>query len=149
MNLKKLFWLIVPFFCIFFVSCGKSDNLIPEVYVNFEINLNFPQYKNLSIPGGYAYFSGGNAGIFVYNFNGTKFYAFDRACTENTSDTPLVFNEKTLCLNHSDTTENCNSQYNVLLHGAVSYGSAKYALKEYNTVYSTNSGILKVYNNIY
>jgi len=34
----------------------------------------------LLVPGGWVYASGGIKGLIVYNFNGTEFAAFDRAC---------------------------------------------------------------------
>ena len=148
MKLKKLFWYAAPFFAGVFFSCSETaKNPLTEMYVNFEVNLNFPQYKDLKSPGGYAYLTGGYGGVFVYNFNGTTFYAYDRACPDNLKDTPLTFDEKDKCLHHSDTVNNCNSRYSVLLHGAVSYGSAKLSLQEYSAVYSSNSGILRITNN--
>ena len=81
MRLKFLAFL---FLTLLFVSCSSSspDNNenLPNVPVNVTLSLNSPQYQNLLVPGGWVYASGGIKGLIVYNFNGTEFAAFDRAC---------------------------------------------------------------------
>jgi nitrite reductase/ring-hydroxylating ferredoxin subunit len=72
------------FLTLLFISCSSStpdnnDNL-PNIPVNITLSLNSPQYQNLLVPGGWVYASGGIKGLIVYNFNGTEFAAFDRAC---------------------------------------------------------------------
>lgn len=66
------------------VACSSSapdnNNNLPYIPVNETINLNSPQYINLQVPGGWAYAPGGLRGLIIYNFNGTDFVAFDRAC---------------------------------------------------------------------
>ncbi|PIR14816.1 MAG: hypothetical protein COV50_00620 [Flavobacteriales bacterium CG11_big_fil_rev_8_21_14_0_20_35_7] len=63
-------------------SSGSPDNNnnLPNVPVNETISLNNPQFINLQFPGGWAYANGGIKGLIIYNFNGTEFAAFDRAC---------------------------------------------------------------------
>jgi len=71
-------------FSVLCISCTTSspDNNenLPNVPVNITLSLNSPQYQNLLVPGGWVYVSGGIKGLIVYNFNGTEFSAFDRAC---------------------------------------------------------------------
>ena len=74
----------ILFLTLFISSCSSStpdnnDNL-PNVPVNETLSLNSPQYQNLLVPGGWVYAPGGIKGLIVYNFNGTEFSAFDRAC---------------------------------------------------------------------
>jgi hypothetical protein len=134
------------FLCIFF-SCAEKDSPLPERYVNISVNLNEAGFKSLQTPGGYAYLTGGNAGIFVFRFDNSIFYAYDRACPNGVNETPLVFDDKTKTLCHTDTVNNCNSRFSVLLHGAVCYGVSKFALKEYDAV--LNGNLLKITNNGY
>ncbi len=81
MSLKNV---ITLFLILSLISCSSSspDNNenLPTIPVNETISLNSPQYQNLLVPGGWAYAPGGLKGIIVYNFNGTEFAAFDRAC---------------------------------------------------------------------
>ncbi|MBO4371451.1 MAG: hypothetical protein J5826_00825 [Bacteroidales bacterium] len=129
MKTKLLY--IVVFFEILVSGCGHSESPVPEVSVDFYIYLNDARFSSLQNPGGWCYVTGGYNGIFVYNFDCTTYYAYDRACPESKKHTALIYNEKTHCLCHTDTVSNCNSQYSVLLQGAVQSGSSKYPLKRY------------------
>ena len=142
----KLPALITAIF-IFFLSCGgEKENPVPEIYVDITVHLTDPRFSALQSPGGWVYITGGYNGIFLYNLNGRDFYAYDRTCCLNTRHAPLVFDEKTKCLCHADTVTNCNSRYNVLLHGAVSSGDAKHALREYETVSDNFGSAVRITN---
>lgn len=145
MKVRLLF--LVLFFCTISYSCDDEDHPIPDVYVDFKYSINNSQYAALQNPGGYAYVTGGYAGICIYNLDGETFYAFDRGCTYNKKHSPLIFNEKENCMMHSDTLADCNSKYNVLLQGAVMSGVAKYGLKRYSA--SLKGGYVYVYNDDY
>lgn len=127
----NLYWIFVLISLNFF-SCGHDDSPVPDFWVDFQVNIHNADFSALQNPGGWVYVSGGYNGIFLYNFDGNTYYAYDRACTDDIAHAPLVYDEKKHELRHADTTANCNSRYTVLLHGAVTYGSAKYPLKEYN-----------------
>ncbi len=65
---------------------GKCEDehppdLLPDVEVNYIVNMNLPLYQDLLIPGGYANTPSniGVQGIIIYNFN-NQYKAFDRAC---------------------------------------------------------------------
>ena len=69
-----------------FDSC-KSDDLysgdcfVPEVSVNYTINMNLPEYFQLQNLGEFLYLEGGNRGVFlVHNFDDV-YYAVERTCT--------------------------------------------------------------------
>lgn len=98
------------------LSCSNgtpdnNDNL-PNVPVNETISLNNPQYINLQFPGGWAYANGGIKGLIIYNFNGTEFAVFDRACphlspSQGCSQMIVESNIKMICP--------CdNSEFNIL-----------------------------------
>lgn len=138
-NLYPSFVFAVAFFLW---SCGSDDNIVPNAHVDIKINTNYPDYSALQNPGGWVYVTGGVNGIFVYNFDNQTYFAYDRACTCNPNDAPLVYDEHTHELCHADTVKNCNSRYSVMMHGAVSGGDAKYALRRYDVV--SMGGMLRI-----
>lgn len=129
MKTKLLY--IVVFFAFALSSCGHTEQAVPDVWVDFYIPLGQAQFAALQNPGGWCYVTGGYNGIFIYNFDCSTYYAYDRACSASKNHTALVYDEKAHCLRHTDTVSNCNSQFSVLLQGAVQSGSAKLPLKRY------------------
>ncbi len=77
--MKYVFYL---FFILGLISCGDTtDNNpnLPNVNVNFTVDLNLPQNNNLIIGGHVIYQSVGVRGI-VVDFNGLTYSAVDLAC---------------------------------------------------------------------
>jgi len=78
---KKLFFILISIVLV--VSCKEPEynDLLPNVTVNFTVNMNLPQYSDLQIPGTYKESPSniGVKGIIIYNFNNT-YKAFDLAC---------------------------------------------------------------------
>lgn len=128
---NKLFWLFVVMCAVFF-SCNTDENPVPMVRVDARISINNAEFASLQNPGGWAYVTGGYGGIFVYNFDNSTYYAYDRACTCDHGHAPLVYDEKTRTLCHQDTVANCSSRFNVVLKGAVEHGPAVFPLRQYN-----------------
>ena len=64
-------------------SCDDavSNDLLPNITVNYIVNMNLPQYSGLQIPGVSKETPSniGVQGILIYNFNGS-YKAFDLAC---------------------------------------------------------------------
>ncbi len=125
-------------------ACNTDDNPVPERQVDFYVNINNAEFSKLQNPGGWAYVGGGYNGIFIYNFDNTTYYAYDRACTCNYNHAPLVYDERHHLLHHADTLANCNSRYNVVLQGAVQSGDAKFPLRRYDVL--VYDGRLRVVN---
>lgn len=78
--MKKI--LLVVLFSML-LSCNDDDNdrnsFLPNVPVNFSINLNLPEGNSL-LNAGYKIFEDrGNGGVIVFN-NGLSYTAFDLAC---------------------------------------------------------------------
>lgn len=142
----KLFIIIVAAvsFCC---SCNTDDNPVPKTRVDFDINFHKAEYAPLQNPGGWIYITGGYAGIFVYNFDNETYFAFDRACTCDYHHDPLVYDERTHTLRHSDTIKNCNSRFNVIMQGAVQYGDATHALRQYDVL--VYQGYLRIMNGVF
>ena len=132
MKTKLLY--IALFFGFILSGCEHSESPVPEVGVDFYVYLDDARFAALQNPGGWCYVTGGYNGIFLYNFDCSTYYAYDRACPASHKHTSLIYNEKTHCLYHTDTVANCNSQFNVLLQGAVQSGSSKYPLKKYRVL---------------
>ncbi|WP_430411488.1 hypothetical protein [Kordia sp.] len=71
-----------------FLSCNNDDGginsnpYIPNALVQFQINLNLPQFDNLSFAGGSTYIGngGGVRGFFVFNLSGDQFLAWEASC---------------------------------------------------------------------
>ena len=129
MKTKLLY--IVVFFVFLLVSCGHSEKPVPSVSVDFYVQLYDARFAALQNPGGWCYVTGGYNGIFIYNLDCTTYYAYDRACPASQKHTALIYDEKTHSLCHTDTVNNCNTRYSVLLQGAVQSGDSKYPLKKY------------------
>jgi len=117
------------------VSCGDSDQVVPFVQVDIDLNLNLPIYSDLNTVGNHLNISGGSLGIVVYRLSIDEFKAFDRHCT---------FNVPGNCrLNVDDTNiqvednECCGSVFS-LIDGTVQSGDAFVPLKEYQTSFFNN-----------
>ena len=124
------------------LSCKNDNNrgVIPNVFIDIQINLSNFEYQNLRTPGGFVNIEGGVKGIILYrNFN-NQYLAFERTC-------PNAPNED--CARVSVDPSNlfiqctcCSSQYN--FEGSVISGPSPYPLKRYGT--SINSNFLYIIN---
>lgn len=84
---------------IVFVNCSDTSNLtncIRSFNVSVASDLNNPGLINAQTPGGFAFLTGGNKGILLFNKNGTDFVAFDRFCPQANCDTPMTFENRLL-----------------------------------------------------
>lgn len=136
------------------VSCTKAKNdVIPDVYVNFTLDINDPEFINLTAIGsdtvdastnnwgsGAAGFNGN--GIIVYN-GGDAFYAFDRTCPHDYEVNGLSIRVKidfTIA-----TCPNCGTTYSLSASGTPASGVGRYPLKNYRT--SFDGRFVRVWNN--
>ena len=124
-------------------SCNKdNEKPVPEVYVDFYININDPQFYDLQSIGGHVYVTGGVAGIFIYRESETTFLAFDRCCTYNVDKRCSVqldtaTSQKLIC-------PTCKSEYSIT-NGTVLKTPAKQPLKQYQTSFDGEK--VHVFNN--
>ncbi len=136
----KLIILILP--AIFF-SCNKNVSKIPDVYVNFSIDINKTEYIDLRTIGSHIYVKGGVEGIIIFRKSYDEFTAYERACPYDPNCGRVTVSEggyeaiDTIC---------CNSEYSLLISGAVTKGPSEYPLKFYTTSFNSTSGILRVSN---
>ncbi|AXT62211.1 hypothetical protein D1816_18210 [Aquimarina sp. AD10] len=79
--MKKLVFL---FAALLVLSCSGDDDqnnpFLPNIAVNFQINLDLPQYNNLRFPGGIFVDrtdGRGIRGVIIYNQNDQQFFAYE------------------------------------------------------------------------
>lgn len=123
-------------------SCSKAKNdVIPDVYVSFTLDLNDPEFINLTSIGsdtvnantnnwgsGAAGFDGN--GIIVYN-GGDAFYAYDRTCPHDYELNGLSVKVRidfTIA-----TCPKCGTVYSLAASGTPASGVGRYPLKNYHT----------------
>ncbi|MCD6567081.1 MAG: hypothetical protein J7K53_14175 [Bacteroidales bacterium] len=146
--------LLITLSLLIFVSCAKKkEEIIPNTYVNFTIRLDDPMFTNLHAIGNSVIITSEYAGrssagydyngIIVYRFSEDEFYAFDRTCPYNISNSISVTTENT-----SDPIAKCpecGSEY-VLpsLAFPTEKGPSRVPLKQYNTNF--DGVTISVYN---
>jgi len=136
--MQKIF-VIILFFGL--ISCSNSDDrnpVLPNVPVNETVFLNNPSSQNLLAVGGYIEIQGGISGIFVYNFNNTQFFAYDRACPHlPVGDCSAM----TITDGISMECECDKSKFALALGGAPQSGTP-YAARQYDVVKNGNTLII-------
>jgi nitrite reductase/ring-hydroxylating ferredoxin subunit len=148
------FFLFIMAFAISMNSCSKAKNdVIPDVYVNFTLDITDPEFVNLTAIGsdtinaqtnnwgsGASGFNGN--GIIIYN-GGDGFYAFDRTCPHDYDINGLSVKVKidfTIA-----TCPVCGTVYSLSASGTPASGVGRYPLKNYRT--SFDGRFLRVWNN--
>jgi len=126
-------------------SCNKKNDVIPDVTVDFYLNLNDHQFTDLNIFGGIVLVNastnnlgslaagyGGN-GIIV--FSGVDaFYAYDRTCPHDYSVNGLSIKVNIDPSNSLNAIcPKCSTNYALSSGGTPSKGIGRYHLKNYRT----------------
>ena len=135
-------------FAMLLGSCEKEKNdVIPDVYVSFTIDLNDPEFTSLTSLFGSAYVNSNtnNWGTRAagYNSNGIivftgadEFYAYDRTCPHD-----YVENDISVKVNIDfiqAICPSCSTHYSLSTGGNPISGPGRYPLKNYKTSYSGN-----------
>ena len=151
---KIKFFLITLVFAITFNSCNKKNDVIPYTYVNFTLNLNDPEFINLSGFGGSVTVDSrtNNWGIGAAGYNGNgiiicfgveEFYAYDRTCPHD-----YVINNLSIKVNIDPTNSTiaicpkCGTKYGLTVGGTPASGIGRYPLKNYRTSSQGNDVIV-------
>ena len=150
------FLIFILFLTLFPGSCRQEEQYpIPDVYVNFSINLfDDPEFYMLRTQGTSvvvtsstigAYNVGyDDNGIIIYNAGGDEFYAFDRTCPFDIPESVAIDVDGSGTFG---TCPRCNSVYIFLSMGLPATGSAsKWPLRNYRTFYNPSTGDLFVSN---
>ncbi len=136
-----------------------SNDPIPNVYVNFSIDLNKIEFNSLGTLGGSAIVTRktnnfgsraagyNNNGILVYRSLNDEFLAFDRTCphcyaereASVTIETEDSFSQEAIC-------PTCGTVYSPDMNGMPKEGPGRYYLKNYRTRLD-NGRYLTVWNN--
>jgi nitrite reductase/ring-hydroxylating ferredoxin subunit len=150
------FFLITIALAITLSSCNKKNDVIPDVYVNFTLNLNDPQFVNLSGFGGSVAVDSrtNNWGLDAAGYDGNgiiicngdpEFYAYDRTCPHD-----YVVNSLSIKVNIDPTSSTfaicpkCGTKYALTVGGTPASGIGRYPLKNYKT--SLQGNLIKVWN---
>jgi nitrite reductase/ring-hydroxylating ferredoxin subunit len=144
---KIIIILIATLTAVSLTSCKKSKNdVIPDVYVDFYIDLNDPEFFDLNSIGnsrvvtsitnnwginaaGYDY-----NGIIVYRATLDEFYAYDRTCPHD-----FAVNGKSIKLNIDGifaVCPECGTNYALPSFGTPYSGVGKYPLKNYKATFN-------------
>ena len=155
---KITFFLFALAFAIVLSSCKRSKNdVIPDVYVDFSIDLADPEFVNLAAIGGTVTVDErtNNLGIRAAGFSGNgiiihagieEFFAYDRTCPhEYTEDGSAV----RINVDGTNTLyaicPECKTRYGLPVNGTPVEGVGRYPLKNYKT--SFDGRWLRVWNN--
>lgn len=140
--MKNLFFALIT--VLAFSNCtnnSQNNDILPYIPVNETINLSLPTYINLTVPGGWAYSSGGINGIIVYNINGTQFKAFERSAphiSPSSCSQMVVENSIRMKCPCDD------SEFNIL-NGAPLTDGVSFSAREY-LVTNLNGTVLRITN---
>jgi nitrite reductase/ring-hydroxylating ferredoxin subunit len=149
-NSKIGFFLMLLSLPVILSSCNKKNDVIPDVYVNFTLNLNDPEFVTLNGFGGsVAVDSRTNnwgTGAAGYDGNGIiicfgveEFYAYDRTCPHD-----YVVNSLSVKVNIDPSNStiaicpNCGTKYGLTVGGTPASGVGRYPLKNYRTSFQGN-----------
>jgi nitrite reductase/ring-hydroxylating ferredoxin subunit len=154
---KIRLFLITLVFTISLGSCNKKNDVIPDVYVDFTLDLYDPQFVDLNAIGGSDTIdfrtNNWGSGAAGYNNNGIiisrgvdEFYAYDRTCPHDYEVSSLSIKvridktgfAKAVC-------PKCGTTYELLSFGTPATGIGRYPLKNYKT--SFNGRFVRVWNN--
>jgi nitrite reductase/ring-hydroxylating ferredoxin subunit len=149
-NSKVRFFLIITACALSVSSCNKKNDVIPDTYVNFTLNLNDPEFVSLNGFGGSvtvdAHTNNWGSGAAGYNGNGIivcfgvdEFYAYDRTCPHD-----YAVNNLSVKVNIDPANSTiaicpkCGSKFGLTVGGTPTSGVSRYPLKNYKTGFSGN-----------
>ncbi len=145
--------IIILIIIIIASACKRSNSVNPDpidnVPVNITINLNTPLYFHLQNINSHVFESGGVKGVVIVHAPDNKYYAFDRACSYQPSNSCSQIEVDSAFYQfrcgHTTTSgfqKCCDSRFT--FEGSVVQGPAQYGLKQYYV--SENNGILTIQN---
>lgn len=154
LKVKIIIFLFTVLTAVSLNSCKKSKyDVIPDVYVDFYINLNDPEFFDLNAPMNYKIITSAtnnwginsagydHNGIIVYRLT-DDFYAYDRTCPHD-----FAVNGKSIKLNIDGiyaVCPECGTTYALPSFGTPASGIGRYPLKNYKT--SFNGQIVHVWH---
>lgn len=126
--------LIVFFLCsiALLASCRESRiSRVPDVPVNIAININQPDFFNLSVPSGWVYVTGGSRGIIIYRNSPTEFIALERHSPYQPENScAVIVNPDNVIIS-----DPCSESQWLIMDGTIIKGPTSFPLKTYQTSY--------------
>jgi hypothetical protein len=153
---KIRFFLIIGILSCSLFACNKKNDVIPDVYVDFTLDLSDPQFVDLNAIGGSdtinAHTNNWGRGAAGYNDNGIiisrgaeEFFAYDRTCPHDYEVNNLSIKVRLDPVNFAKAVcPKCGTTYELLSYGTPSSGIGRYPLKNYRT--SFDGRYVRVYN---
>jgi len=124
-------------------SCDDKNQVVPYVYVQFEIFLGDPDMQDLIPIGGSVMVNGGHRGIIIYHNSIDEYTAYDRACTYHPNEDCRVQLGNSWASLECDC---CDSEYLLYNDAIPSKGPAEIGLLKYNVTYYQSSQLLVIRN---
>lgn len=129
------------------VACKKSKNInndpINDVPVNLTINMALNNYSHLLNVGTHVFEEGGVRGVVIVHHTDDNYYAFDRNCSYQPSNTcsKIEVDSSVLIFRCGESKNGsfqkcCDSKF--LMDGEVFNGPATFGLKRYQVIRSGN-----------
>jgi nitrite reductase/ring-hydroxylating ferredoxin subunit len=149
-NSKIVFFFLAAALTLSLGSCNKKNDVIPNTFVNFTLDLNDPEFVNLSAFGGSVTVnsSTNNWGAGAAGFDGNgiivcygvdEFYAYDRTCPHDYVNNSLSIKVN---IDPGNSTiaicPKCGTKYGLTVGGTPVTGVGRYPLKNYRTSYQGN-----------
>jgi nitrite reductase/ring-hydroxylating ferredoxin subunit len=152
---KLKFSLFITFSAFSISSCSKNNtDVIPDVYVDFTIDLLDPEFVTLGVIGAsdsvdaktnnWGYKSAGYDGNGIIIYCGPdEYYAYDRTCPHDYAASGLSIKVKidsgiAMC-------PHCNTKYALSTYGIPVSGPGKYPLKNYKTSFEDDR-FIRIWN---
>jgi len=143
----KTVWISVML--VWMMSCkSDSEDIIPTVRFNAQINLDDPEYSGSNTlivePDGLNPRIGVN-GVAVFRYSPDEYYAFDLMCTHEHEIAGYYFVERQSNDDFTLKCPECGSEFLIITEfGSVTKGPATWPLKKYKT--SVSGNYLRIWN---
>jgi nitrite reductase/ring-hydroxylating ferredoxin subunit len=149
-NSKIVIFFVAAALTFSLASCNKKNDVIPDTFVNFSLDLNDPEFVNLASIGGSVAVSSrtNNWGTGAAGFDGNgiiicygveEFYAYDRTCPHDYVNNSLSIKVN---IDPGNSTiaicPKCGTKYGLTVGGTPVSGVGRYPLKNYKTSFQGN-----------
>lgn len=122
------------------VSCRKENSQVPLVAIDVTLNVNEPQFFDLTVPTGWVYITGGSRGVIIYRNSQDEFTAMDRHSPYNVSAGCAV----TVSGDNVVIDDPCSDSQWIIVDGSILTGPTDQPLKQYRTQW--NPPFLRIFN---
>lgn len=126
-------WILPTCICLLvFAGCRREQSQVPLVTVDIVLNLNEPQFFDLTVPTGWAYITGGSRGIIVYRNSIDTFTAIERHSPYDVpSGCAVVVTDDNVIID-----DPCSDSQWLIVDGSIVSGPTDQPLKVYQTQFS-------------